>query len=110
MSMRQNIIAFLFLLPLTCPASGLAQSQKPADAVYMPGGTLTASYSAADFAPDANLQKKIWKGANCVQFDHSIDGKATHPAEQTRVDAAWTEVYIYFALSCKYEDVNNLDG
>src|SRR5882724_1163170 len=110
MSMRQNIITFLFLLPLTCPASGSAQSQKPADAVYMPGGTLAAKYSAADFTPDANLRKKIWKLANWAQFDHSMNGKANHPTEKTRVAAIWTAKYIYFAFWCKYEDLNIFAG
>jgi len=72
----------------------------------MPGGTLAARYSAADFTPDANLRKKIWKLANWAQFDHSMDGKANHPAEKTRVAAIWTAKYIYFAFWCKYEDLN----
>jgi len=110
MSIRQNIIAFLSLLPLACPASGSAQSQKPADAVYTPGGMLAAKYSAADFTLDANLQKKIWERANWAQFDHAMDGKANHPAEKTRVAAVWTAKYIYFAFWCKYEDLNIFAG
>jgi len=110
MSTRQNMMAFLFLLPLTSPAGVSAQSPKTADAVYMPGATLTAKYSARDFTPDADLQKKIWKRANWAQFDHSMDGKVKLPTEKTRVAAVWTAKYVYFAFWCKYENLNIFDG
>jgi len=92
-------------MPLTCPASRSAHRKNPLMQCTCRVGRLTAKHSAADFTTDANLQKKIWKGANWVQFDHSMDGKANLRREDSRRRGLDREVHL-FRFLVKYEDLN----
>ena len=96
----------LLLLLLACSSAASGQTANPADAVYKATATLEAKHSPSDFLPDANLHKKIWKQARWIDFDHTMDGKTSLPAEKTRVAAVWTETYVYFAFWCRYERLN----
>jgi hypothetical protein len=77
---------------------------------YLSSAQTSAKYSSADFVPDGDLSKKIWKNAPWITFDHDASGKTATPSVQTRVAAVWTEHYIYFAFSAHYESLNTYDG
>lgn len=77
---------------------------------YLSSAETSAKYSPADFAPDGNLTKKIWRKANWVTFDHDVTGKIANPSVQTRVAAVWTQHYIYFAFSARYDSLNIYEG
>jgi hypothetical protein len=71
---------------------------------------IDATRVAADFTPDGNISKKAWKDANWVEFRHSMSGKADYLDQATRVASLWTDKYIYFAFSCKYDALNVFEG
>jgi hypothetical protein len=71
---------------------------------------IDAKRAAADFAPDGNISKKMWKEANWVEFSHSMSGKANYPEQATRLASLWTDKYIYFAFSCRYDALNVFEG
>jgi hypothetical protein len=66
--------------------------------------------AAADFTPDGNVGKKLWKRADWVEFSHNMGGNAKHPEQATRVASLWTDKYIYFAFSCRYDALNVFEG
>jgi len=71
---------------------------------------IDAKGTGADFAIDANLSKKPWKGAKWVDFSRDMSAKTSHPEQATRVASLWTSKYIYFAFSCKYDALNVFEG
>lgn len=110
MSWKRNSIALLLIVTMRDSVPIPSQTQKAGDAIYKTNTILEVKHSTSDFVPDANLNKKTWKQANWVEFDHSMDGKASLPAEKSRVAAVWTEKYVYFAFWCKYERLNTFEG
>ena len=110
MPLKRMKIAFFLLLGLVCSVGAPSQTPQATAEEYKSNATLNAKHSASDFVPDANLNKKVWKRAKWAEFDHSMDGKANHPTEKTRVAAVWTEKYVYFAFWCKYERLNTFEG
>lgn len=77
---------------------------------YLSSTETSAKYSAADFVTDGNLSKKVWKNASWTEFDHDATGKIGNPTVRTRVAAAWTDRYIYFAFSAHYDSLNTYEG
>jgi len=71
---------------------------------------IEAKNAGADFAIDGNLGKRQWKHANWVTFSHAMSGQTNHPEQATRVASLWTEKYVYFAFSCKYDALNVFEG
>jgi cellulose/xylan binding protein with CBM9 domain len=69
-----------------------------------------AKYSAIDFTPDGDLSKKTWSHARWTEFDHDATGKIENPAVRTRVATVWTDRYIYFAFSARYDSLNTYEG
>src|SRR5262249_7365704 len=110
MPMSRKRIGIAFLLFSAISSVAAPRRTPTTDAVYKTNATLEAKHATSDFAPDANLDKKIWKHAKWAEFDHSMDGKTPFPAEKTRVTAVWTEKYVYFAFWCKYEHLNVFEG
>ena len=92
-------LAALFELPA-------AQTQ----ATYTGDVRIGAKHASADFTPDGELGKTAWKVANWVEFTHSMSGNPDYPEQVTRVASLWTEKYIYFAFSCKYDALNVFEG
>jgi len=70
----------------------------------------SARYSAADFEPDGNLGKEVWKKASWVEFDQNKAGTTKSPAALTRVAAVWTDHFVYFAFRCRYDSLNIFEG
>ena len=110
MPLKRMKIAFFLLLGLVCSVGAPSQTPQATAEEYKSNATLTATHSASEFVPDANLTQTVWKRAQGAEFDHSMDGKANHPTEKTRVAAVWTEKYVYFAFWCKYERLNTFEG
>lgn len=101
----------LFILALTSLSALLEiQGAQTSTASYTSDARIDAKRAAADFITDGNLGKKAWKDANWVEFSHNISGKADNPQQATRVGSLWTDKYIYFAFSCKYDSLNLFEG
>jgi alpha-galactosidase len=77
---------------------------------YTGDARIEAKRATADFTPDGNLSKKPWKNAHWVEFSHSMSGNANYAEQATRIAALWTDKYIYFAFSCKYDALNTFEG
>ena len=69
-----------------------------------------AKRTPADFRPDGDLTKAVWKHAKWEEFEHDVSGKSDHADVLTRVAAAWTNKYMYFAFSCRYDALNTYQG
>src|ERR1043166_6255032 len=78
--------------------------------LYLSERKLDARRARADFPPDANLAKEAWKGAEWAEFDGLMTGKEAYPAAATRVAALWTDRYVYFAFSCRFDTLNVFVG
>jgi Carbohydrate family 9 binding domain-like len=77
---------------------------------YSSNSEAVATYSASDFAVDGNLSKRVWEHAKWVEFDHDPTGKKENPTVKTRVAAVWSDRYIYFAFSGRYDSLNVYEG
>lgn len=77
---------------------------------YSSDAHINAKRAAADFTPDGNLSKQAWKDVNWAEFSRDMSGKANHPEQATRIASIWTDKYIYFAFSCKYDALNVFEG
>ena len=104
--MAQCSLLLIIVLASLSALMPVAQTQTP----YASDVRIDAKRTAADFPPDGNLSKKPWKQANWVKFVHNMSGNASHPEQATRVASLWTDKYIYFAFSCKYDAVNVFEG
>lgn len=103
---RSLLLLALASVPLFLPAYA-TQNQTPA---YTSDLRIDAKRVVTDFATDGNLNKKAWKPAHWIEFSHGMSGSANYPAQATRVASLWTDKYIYFAFSCKYDALNVFEG
>jgi Carbohydrate family 9 binding domain-like len=102
------LVAILSLAP---PASVVfAQGPVSSTQSYSGQVALEAKQVSADFTPDANLGKKVWQKAQWSQFEKSISGKDEYAENRTRVAAAWSDKYVYFAFICNYDVLNVFEG
>jgi hypothetical protein len=106
-----------FLVILACvglSAGGsvvsLSAARQAAANSYLSSVEAVATYSASDFAVDGNLSKPAWEHAKWIEFDHDPTGKKESPSVATRVAAVWSDRYIYFAFSGKYDSLNVYEG
>jgi cellulose/xylan binding protein with CBM9 domain len=76
---------------------------------YTGDAHLEAKKAAVDSTLDGNVDKELWKRANWVEL-HNMAGNANYPEQATRVASLWTDRYIYFAFSCRYDALNVFDG
>ena len=81
----------------------------PQDA-YSSSIAAETTHSSANFLPDGDLSKSLWKHAKWVEFDNDVSGKSHYPEAETRVASLWTETYIYFAFSSRYDSLNIYEG
>jgi alpha-galactosidase len=70
----------------------------------------TSRFSAEDFVPDGNLDKKVWQGAKRVRFDNDPPGQRHFPEAETQVASFWNATHVYFAYWCKYTTLNIYAG
>lgn len=102
-----SVIAGMTLCSLR---AGFGQTASTDEHQYLSSIQAEAKRSATDFPPDGNLSKEIWKRAKWIEFDHAASGKTKHPNALTRVAAAWTDNFIYFAFWCRYDSLNIYEG
>jgi len=99
-------LAVLALLPFLFPL----QSDKPPTPTYKSNVQLEAKHSDADFSPDGDLSKSIWKHAIPADFDHSSSGQLHYPEVSVRVASVWTQDNIYFAFWSRFDSANVYEG
>lgn len=102
------IVAILSLLPRASVV--FAQAPLSNTQSYSSQVALQAKHVSEDFAPDAKLRKKVWQKAQWAQFENNISGSSKYPESRTRVAAAWSDKYVYFAFICKYDALNVFEG
>jgi len=90
------------ILPAVCP--------QQTGSGYLSHTRIESQRARADFAPDANLNKEVWKRARWIEFSDSMSGTAIYPEQTTRVASVWTATSIYFAFVCKYDELNVFEG
>jgi hypothetical protein len=93
-------VSLLLEMPVT-------QSQTTA---YTSDVRIDAKRAAADFTPNGDTGKKAWKDAHWSRFSRGMSGKANYPEQATRVASLWTDKYIYFAFSCRYDALTVFEG
>jgi len=80
------------LLMLACSyflrIKGIAQPM-PENSQYIRNLTMTSKFTAADFAPDGNLSKKVWQDAPRIRFDQDRFGHNHFPASEVQVASTW---------------------
>src|SRR5215467_8812076 len=104
-----GLATFAVLLPIP-PPLGSAQVVPKAEESYSSSIQAEARHITRNFKPDGNLSKDVWKRAKWVEFKHDKSGKYNFPSAATRVAAAWTADFVYFAFSCKYDSLNVYQG
>lgn len=77
---------------------------------YTSNVRVSSKRSYEDFAPDGNLNKKVWQEAERVRFDQDWSGKRHFLEAETQVASFWTPQYVYFAFWCKYTTLNVYEG
>jgi hypothetical protein len=73
---------------------------------YTSKAKIESKRARQDFAPDGDLEKRFWKDAKWVSFDHDWTGKQHYARAQTRVASRWTPSQVYFAFWCRYTTLN----
>lgn len=87
-------------------ASSARQAANKPEQAYSSSVEAETNHSSADFVPDGDLNKSPWKHAKWVEFDNDASGKSHYPEATTRVASLWTETYVYFAFSSRYDSLN----
>jgi hypothetical protein len=77
---------------------------------YIRNLSMTSKFTPADFVPDGNLSKKVWKDAPRISFDQDRFGHVHFPDSEVQVASLWTPGYVYFAYWCKYRFLNIYAG
>jgi len=108
-------LAMLFIAPLMSLAfaclltvRGGAQNA-PEKRQYIRQVTMTSKLLAADFVPDGDLAKSVWKDAVRVTLGDCFSHKPLAGSE-TQVASLWTPQYLYFAYWCRYRSLNIYTG
>jgi hypothetical protein len=99
------VVASLLLLRGKGGAEGL-----PEKGHYIRNLTMVSKFLPADFSPDGNLSKQVWKDASRVKFDLDRLGGRHYPDNETQVASLWTPGYVYFAYWCRYRTLTVFTG
>ncbi len=104
------LIAPLMALAFACllTAGGGAQNV-PEKKPYIRTVSMTSNSLAADFVPNGDLTKGVWKDAERVTLGDRMSHKPLAGSE-TQVASLWTPRYIYFAYWCRYQSLNIYAG
>lgn len=104
------LIAPLMTLVFACllTAGGGAQNV-PEKKQYIRKVSMTSKSLAADFIPNGDLTKSVWKDAARVTLGDRMSHKPLAGSE-TQVASLWTPHYIYFAYWCRYQSLNIYAG
>ena len=105
------LIASLLVLACSYFLGGKGGAQPmPENSQYIRNLTMTSKFLAADFAPDGNLSKKVWKDAVRITLDRDRFGQTRFPDSEVQVASLWTPGYVYFAYRCRYRSLNIYAG
>lgn len=77
---------------------------------YSSSASTTSKRSRADFVPDGNIEKQVWRDAPRARFDHASSGRETYPDSAVEVASLWTPSFIYLAYKCVYRTLNIYEG
>jgi hypothetical protein len=77
---------------------------------YTSDAQISAGFCERDFTPDGDVGKPAWKHAEWAEFAHDMTGRHSYPAAATRVAVLWSQSYIYFGFSCRYDRLNIYEG
>ena len=103
----------LFVGGVVCANFGAApprQTTSMPEQAYSGSVAAETKHSSKNFLPDGDLTKPSWKHAKWVEFDNDASGQSHYPDLTTRVASFWTEAYIYFAFSSRYDSLNIYEG
>jgi hypothetical protein len=106
----------LLIAPLLVLASSHFLGEKggaqvvPENSQYIRNLTMTSKFTSADFTPDGNVSKKVWKDAPRITFDQDRFGHIHFPDSEVQVASLWTPDYLYFAYWCRYGSLNIYAG
>lgn len=100
---------FVLILVLASTVFSAAILQEKA-VKYAGNLTITSRSVPADFMPNGDLTRPLWRGAEQVRFDQAAFGRKAHPEAETRVASVWTPDYVYFAFWAKYSSLNFYEG
>ncbi len=99
-----SALAFACLLTAAGGAQNVAEKKQ-----YIRKVTMTSKFLAADFVPNGDLSKDVWKDATRVTLGDRISHKPL-PGSETQAASLWTLRYIYFAYWCRYGSLNIYEG
>ena len=103
------IIISMFLAFLY-PNRRVCSARTDGRATYSSQIKIIAKRAKRDFVVDANLGKEVWKKTKWAEFDHDASGLHHYPDLATSVASTWTENYVYFAFSCRFDNLNIYEG
>jgi hypothetical protein len=92
------------------PFAHVNQSSSQSQPSYSSHVQLVAKRAPVDFLPDGDLAKDVWKQAEPAKFDQGPSGKSHYREIATTVACLWTETYIYFGFSGRYQSLNVYEG
>jgi len=72
---------------------------------YLSSYETVARFSSEDFAPDADLTKRVWRSAARVQLRYSQEPEGRPPELKTEVAALWSNSYLYFGFWCQFTEL-----
>jgi hypothetical protein len=82
----------------------------PGSSPYIRNLSMTSTFLAADFTPDGNLSKKVWKDARHVTIDRDRFGEPRYPDSEVQAASLWTPHYMYLSYQCRYRSLNTYPG
>jgi hypothetical protein len=104
------LVAPLLALTFAYLLTGKGGAQPvPENNPYIRNLVMTSKFLAADFAPDGDLSKKVWKDAAHITMRDRF-GHTSFPDSETQVASLWTSRYVYFAYWCRYRSLNIYAG
>jgi len=97
-------LAFVSLLTLRGGAQNVPEKRQ-----YIRKVTMISKFLAADFVPNGDLSKDVWKDATRVTLGDRFSHKPL-PGSEMQVASLWTPRYIYLAYWCRFRSLNIYEG
>jgi hypothetical protein len=107
---HQLLFALLLVLAFSHFLRGKGGALVAENSQYIRNLTMTSEFTPADFLPDGDLSKNVWKDARRITFDQDAFGRSHFPDSEVQVASLWTPGYVYFAYWCKYRSLNIYAG
>jgi predicted TIM-barrel fold metal-dependent hydrolase len=70
---------------------------------------LTATRIAQDFTPDGDLSKSVWKDTPETWIERNSVNARVRPELRTRVQAVWSDKFLYLAFHCPFGKITVYD-